>query len=171
MGAAHELLLSELATHCPLSSKFETVSRVDSSRQPDPSATAPRFDDRASGACRHPVAKTVPSRPLAGVGLERPLHLSLVSSFRCRASVVSPDAAMVQWSRCSQPARIISASGARKHRSTRRQGPARVIQRTIQLRTKRQPGGKHCTGAVRFRAHPASSPRRPHLWMLVWRTS
>ena len=57
------------------------VFQAGSSRQPDPSAPAARLDDRAASACGHPVTKPVFSRPFAGVGLERPLHLSLVSSF------------------------------------------------------------------------------------------
>jgi hypothetical protein len=85
-GAAHEVPLKELGTQCPLSSEVETVAQGGSSRQPDPSATAPRLDHSAACARRHAVAKAVSSCPFAGVGLERPLHLSLVSSFRCRAS-------------------------------------------------------------------------------------
>ena len=61
-----------------------------SSRQPNPSAAPAGLDDRTTGACRHAVTKPVFSRPFAGVRLERPLHLSLVSSFRCRSDESMP---------------------------------------------------------------------------------
>lgn len=57
-----------------------------SSRQPSASAAAARFDDRSPRARGHPMTEAVFSRPFPGVRLERPLHLSLVSSFRCRTS-------------------------------------------------------------------------------------
>jgi hypothetical protein len=55
------------------------VTQRGSSRKPNPSTAPTRFQDSATGARRHAVAKAVPSRPFPGVWLEGLLHLSLVS--------------------------------------------------------------------------------------------
>jgi len=79
-GAAPGQYRCELATRYPsVATDRGEDRRCGSSRQPDPPPAPTSLQDRATGACRHPMAKTVPSRSLAGVWLERPLHLTLVS--------------------------------------------------------------------------------------------
>ncbi len=75
-GASHPPDREELAKRCPLA---PVIGRGGLSRQPHSPAPTARLYDLSSGASRHAMAKPMPSRPFAGVWLERPLHLSLVS--------------------------------------------------------------------------------------------
>jgi len=55
------------------------VPQRGSGRQPSSPAKTACLQHSSPGACRHPVPKSMSFRPLTGVWLERPLHLSLVS--------------------------------------------------------------------------------------------
>ena len=72
---------------------------------------------------------------------------------------------------CNRPATIhlcIWRAKTRVHQ-TARTGAGNLAHERCRAKRKaqRQAPRQRCT----IRAHPASSPRRPHLWMLVWRTS
>ena len=62
-------------------------------------------------------------------------------------------------------------SGAREHGSTRQQDRPGQFSARCGAPAKRQPRRQALRRRCTIPAHPASSPRRPHLWMLVWRTS
>jgi hypothetical protein len=83
LGATRVISWHKLATQCRLSLVAETAWQRHSSRQPDPSAATACLENRATRAGSHPMPKAVSSYSLAGVWLERPLHLILVSWNRC----------------------------------------------------------------------------------------
>ena len=140
------------------------------SRQPHPSAATARLYDLSPGAGRHAMAKPMPSRPFAGVWLERPLHLSLVSFVP--VTLVwgisrRGDEPVKQVQSTRQDDHFIRRAKTRVHQ-TAGTGPGNLAHDS--LPAKRQAQRQVSRGSCTIPGHPASSPRRPHLWMLVWRT-
>ena len=105
----------QLTAHCRRSSRLcRALTQADSRTRPRRRRALITARVRAR---RHPVAKTVPSRPLAGVGLERPLHLSLVSSFRC------PRLWCLPTRRWSSGAGVVNPPGSSLHLARENTGP------------------------------------------------
>ena len=171
-GAARDSLRRELATQCPLTFRFESVA-----------AWRPQADSRTRPRRRRAFKTARPAR--VDIRCRKPCLFALLRVFGWNVRFISPSfrssgAARLGMSpeRGGGPVKQVQSTRqdglctwrakTRVHQ-TAGTGPGNLAHERScgQAAAPRQAAHRRCT----ILEHPASSPRRPHLWMLVWRTS